>query len=173
MKELNERLVILLVVLIMVCLIACASMAFNSNPIKMYEGKIKPNNELALIAGQGYKESMTNYVGITIQKVDGRNVYSELSLRAAYVVYVTPGNHTLTLNTSLGNNLYSLQNKKQFDVNVEPGKAYQIIYKILKNKDDLFIKYDMCEIGSIENYKKYFEGNLVGKGRPVPCKRID
>lgn len=145
----------------------------NHNPIQLYEGEKKQNNKISLIAGQAYKHSVAKWDQIFIRRVDGKPVYTNVSLRPAYLVEVEPGVRTIRIETAIGNGAVGSISSGDYKVKVEPGKAYQIYYQIFTNNEGSKILYYMCEVGSVEDYYNYFKENDVRRGKPVPHGESD
>jgi hypothetical protein len=110
---------------------ACTSLFVSTTPEKMYEGQDKNPEEISIIAGQNYRIKSTYWRQILIEKVDDKNVYSELfDLKFPHVVSVLPGKHEIQLEIFIGNqNNYKTPTLTPlFIVSVLPGRAYQICH---------------------------------------------
>ena len=117
---------------------ACTSLFVSTAPEKMYEGQDKQPEEISIVAGQNYRIKTTYWRQILIEKVDGKNVYSEIfDLKFPHVVAVLPGKHEIQLKIFIGNqNNYKTPTfSPSFMVNVLPGRAYQLCHTYEKDEN--------------------------------------
>lgn len=89
----------------------------------VYEGKKKPGNELATVYGRwgGFSGEM-----IFMCNIDGKS-YNQLGpiSPCPSVAYLTPGNHEIEANWRWANR----SELKKINLNLEPGKVYEIVVK--------------------------------------------
>lgn len=158
-----KKLVILVSALALTFTLGCGSMYINSQPVKAYSGADKSDAEIALIAGQGYMESVGNWIQVYFEEVDGKSI---ATARNSYLVKLEPGVHQIKIKAALGNGASSLQASGIYKMTVEAGKAYQITYE----QSGYNIAYFLCETGNVESYFEYFKRNKeISEGSPVPC----
>src|SRR5687768_15461721 len=90
-----------------VIIIFFSSLVFSGcstfTPYKMYDGQVKNKKDVATIHGQKYMKSLGDHIHISIYKVDGKEVFNDLTvIKIPYVVQVDPGDHELTIRAAYG-----------------------------------------------------------------------
>jgi hypothetical protein len=163
------------IIVVIIYFTGCSSLVQirnNMQPVAMYSGGEKPDEEISLISGQCYMPKIGKYVEINIIGVDGKRTFTFFDMKGAVVrVLVNPGKHVLEIKTRIGNNYLSgIAKGNEYTIMVEPGRAYQINYEILTDsngKDSISYSFDY--VGTIADYWNYYKMNPdVVDGSPVP-----
>jgi hypothetical protein len=164
-----------LIVFVSLLSLAACSTLFSQKPVDFYEGDKRDSNNVSLIRGQAYMESVGNWVEVHIKEVDGKEVYNDITtLLPPYIVNVAPGSHELAIVGLLGNSAFYYEHDKlklpKVSGNFEPGKAYQILFDLIsENGKPESAVYRIVPIGTISQYNEFLIKNPDHKlGYPIP-----